>query len=336
MAIIIENYNELELFVIDNIVEINKSLKPFSAKKLKSAFPETFPGNEEPPYTETEIKPFLNKRFKEYIVINEAELDEKLQAISETTLSGIKGAIKVIANDLVLLESDIFSYYEQKILDNVKLTYLENKEYQNRIYQAIMSYREYSRREISETELKFIGKPLHKLLEDSLDIGLTNGFVRNMTNINTGTMTANEGDAAQFIFLARAILAGFTCANVDVRSCRYDAFIDYEGNLLRIQVKGITPPLNSKKVTIKLKDRDRGGSGNNPDSIRNKGKFISSKDCDIYVAVDKRFGQCYLVPAKDIDVWIAEGNTSMDLKDYPEYKENWGIVSQVAKELFGE
>ncbi|MCR2114221.1 DNA cytosine methyltransferase, partial [Campylobacter upsaliensis] len=47
--------------------------------------------------------------------------------------------------------------------------------------------------------------------------------------------------------------AGFNASSVDVRSSRYDAIVDYNGTLLRIQIKGITGGL------ISFKDRDRGG-----------------------------------------------------------------------------
>lgn len=75
--------------------------------------------------------------------------------------------------------------------------------------------------------------------------------------------------------------AGFNASSVDVRSSRYDAIVDYNGTLLRIQIKGITGGL------ISFKDRDRGGQGIDYKHQSNQGKRITSKDCDIYAAVDK-------------------------------------------------
>lgn len=146
---------------------------------------------------------------------------------------------------------------------------------------------------------------MRKLLEKSLYIGLSNGYTRNLTDINTGTKVANEGDSAQFLFLARGILAGFNCSNVDVRSSRYDAIIDYAGHLLRIQIKGISSD------SIAFKDRDRGGAGIDTKDERNKGKVISSEDCDIYVAVDKLFGICYIIPAYEIDEYVEQENYTL-------------------------
>ncbi|MCR2101405.1 hypothetical protein CUPS4258_08695, partial [Campylobacter upsaliensis] len=79
------------------------------------------------------------------------------------------------------------------------------------------------------------------------------GFKANLLQINSSIMLFNAGDSAEFLFVARAILAGFNASSVDVRSSRYDAIVDYNGTLLRIQIKGITGGL------ISFKDRDRGG-----------------------------------------------------------------------------
>ncbi len=115
---------------------------------------------------------------------------------------------------------------------------------------------------------------------------MTNGFSTNINQLESGVMTANAGDSAEFIFVARAILAGFNCSSVDVKSSRYDAIIDFNNKLLRVQIKGI-----SSENSISFKDRDRGGQGIDHKHERNIGKRITLKDCDIYVAVDKQMTQ---------------------------------------------
>lgn len=175
--------------------------------------------------------------------------------------------------------------------------------------------------------MNFVRDTLTHATDKALYLALSMGFTNRRFDINTGTKVANEGDSAQFLFLARAVLAGYTCSNVDVRSSRYDAIIDYEGKLLKVQIKGISG--NS----ISLKDRDRGGSGNDTSNPRNKGKTISSKEIDLYVAVDKQFGICYIIPAKDIDVWAASGKLTRQVSTLTAYKENWENIAIVAKSL---
>ena len=101
-----------------------------------------------------------------------------------------------------------------------------------------------------KNEFKFIKTDLKKIIEKSLYIAMTNGFSNNINHINSGIMTANAGDSAEFIFVARAILAGFNCSSVDVRSSRYDAIIDFNDKLLRVQIKGISSGNN-----ISFKDK---------------------------------------------------------------------------------
>ena len=165
---------------------------------------------------------------------------------------------------------------------------------------------------------KAIKTDFKKVFKNSLHFSLQRGFPINLANLNAGVMTANAGDSHQFLFLARAILAGFNCSNVDVRSSRYDAIIDYNEKLYKIQIKGI----NSSSTTIDFKDRDRGGQGIDHKHERNIGKKITSKDCDIYAAVDKNSGVCYLIPMK----WVDKNSfDSLKIKDLADYKEKWDI-----------
>ena len=154
---------------------------------------------------------------------------------------------------------------------------------------------------------------------------MSNGFPENLNSIQSGIMTANAGDSAEFIFVARAILAGFNCSSVDVRSSRYDAIIDYNNRLLRVQIKGI-----STGNSISFKDRDRGGQGIDHKHETNIGKRITSKDCDIYVAVDKQVGICYIIPMEFADNLSDEDCKRVKLKDIESYKENWNIIKEKA------
>lgn len=150
-----------------------------------------------------------------------------------------------------------------------------------------------------------------------------NGFQVNLNNINSGVMTANAGDSAQFLFVSRAILAGYNCSNVDVRSSRYDAVIDYKGMIFKVQVKGISGS------TVSFKDRDRGGRGIDTHNNRNIGKRITSSDCDIYVAVDKQVGLCYIIPMVDIDEWDDDEIKSVNVKQLKQYLENWNEIQRL-------
>lgn len=175
-----------------------------------------------------------------------------------------------------------------------------------------------------EKKFKFIKNHLKKIIEKSLYIAMTNGFKVNINEINSGVMTANAGDSAEFIFVARAILAGFNCSSVDVRSSRYDAIIDFNNKLLRVQIKGISTGNN-----ISFKDRDRGGQGIDHTHQRNIGKRITSQDCDIYVAVDKQVGLCYVIPMSWADSLEEDEIKTISLNKIEQYKENWQVIKDL-------
>ncbi|MBQ2665085.1 MAG: hypothetical protein IJG16_13195 [Clostridia bacterium] len=169
----------------------------------------------------------------------------------------------------------------------------------------------------------FLKTTVTGITKKSLRLILQNGFSSNLNNIESGVMTANEGDSAQFLFLSKAILAGFNCSNVDVRSSRYDAVIDFKNKIFRVQIKGISGS------TVSFKDRDRGGEGIDTHNARNIGKRITSDDCDIFAAVDKQVGLCYIIPMKDIDPWDDEQIKNVNVKELEHYLENWGIIREL-------
>lgn len=185
---------------------------------------------------------------------------------------------------------------------------------------------------ISLLNTKLPGKYLQNDLSHSFLQGmywiLRLGFEQNLTNELKGQEVANAGDSAQFIFVGRAILAGFNCSNVDVRSSSYDAIISppnstgSASNLKTVQVKGIVPG-----AKLPLQKRARGGSGSDSSSGRNVPKYLSSEDADLLAAVDKKFGTIYIIPMQEVDEKIKNGCDHINWSELEEkYKENWRCI----------
>ncbi len=231
-----------------------------------------------------------------------------------------KNSIKDIATKYDLSEAELKRYYQTKFFNDIaqvvdldKLSNINVDEIEKSLVDETL-----------KNEFKFIKTDLKKIIEKSLYIAMTNGFSTNINQINSGVMTANAGDSAEFIFVARAILAGFNCSSVDVRSSRYDAIIDYNDKLLRVQIKGISSGNN-----ISFKDRDRGGQGIDHTHERNIGQRITSKDCDIYVAVDKQVGICYIIPMSWADTLDDDKCKNVKLSEVSQYKENWDVIKEM-------
>lgn len=242
------------------------------------------------------------------------------QIIQEfTDLNFRKARIPEIANQFFVSKSDLQSFYDD-VLQRRLLLEINKDEFINNSLAFLQTSI------ANQNHFRYTKNSVKKILEKQYDFIFTNGYPSNILNINTGVMTANAGDSAQFLFLARAILAGYNCSNVDVRSSRYDAVVDFNNVLLRLQIKGV-----SSSNSISFKDRDRGGQGIDHRHETNIGKRITSADCDIYVAVDKEVGICYLIPMSYVDGLADEDILSINLSTLGGYKENWNIISEVAE-----
>lgn len=263
----------------------------------------------------TNLKTFLKGYF--IVKLNDPMYYELL--IQEFRNSNfVKTRIVEIANLNLISKSDLQSFYGD-ILQRNLINKINKVDYINNSLTFIKD-------SVGNTNhFKYTKTSIKKILGKQYDFIFSNGFPTNLLNINTGVMTANAGDSAQFLFLARAILAGYNCSNVDVRSSKYDAVVDYNNILLRLQIKGV-----SSSNSISFKDRDRGGQGIDHNHETNKGKRITSADCDIYVAVDKEVGICYLIPMTYVDGLSEDEILSINLNTLQHYKENWNIISEVA------
>jgi hypothetical protein len=302
MAINYTNKDNKELYVADNIIEINKSINQF---KIPPNNPHGVV------FDNTEIKKYLKNK-----------LYEELETMKDTLVTEFesyhfkKNRIVDIANRHIYYKKDLSEVLEAIVFSELK------DEYSERMLRSVVDTI-FSNTSISDERKKFLRASLTNITKKSLYMLLQNGFLVNLNNIDSGVMTANAGDSAQFLFVSRAILAGFNCSNVDVRSSRYDAVIDYKNKIFRVQVKGIS------KTTVSFRDRDRGGRGIDSHNERNIGKRITSEDCDIYAAVDKQVGMCYIIPMKDIDPWDDASIESVNVSQLEQYRENWNIISEL-------
>lgn len=331
------NSNSLEQFINDNIKNINYYSDAYNHKNLKKYFETTNRNKDNICFTSTEIIVFLKQKFNSFIESdqNKKTIVEHLHnsgIISNKNLNKKETNEKIleIANTVGLLSTSITNFFNAYILNKYLITLNTSDIYFKEILQTVEGINKYQSEILTENEKKYIKNDLKKSLRDFLYLTFSNGFSKNIVISNSGVTSANEGDATQFLFISRAMLAGFNCSNVDLRSSRYDAVIDINGKILRVQVKGIS---NNE---ISFRDRDRGGGGIDTQHQKNIGKLISSKEIDLYVAVQKNTGICYIIPAIKIDK-IIERMTKKGKKTYKEstsklqkYKEKWDIIYEVA------
>lgn len=303
MTINYTNKDNLERFVEDNIREINRKISQFKID------PKNNPNNAV--FSNLEIREYLKDKLLQELDKNKVKL---IREFEEHNF--IKSRIVDIANRYIYYKNDLLQIFETIIFEELKEHYSDDMV--NGVIDSI-----YLNSNLSENRKRFLNTRISAIIKKSLYMSLQNGFLVNLNNLDNGVMTANAGDSAQFLFVSRAILAGFNCSNVDVRSSRYDAVIDYKGKIFRVQVKGISDN------TVSFKDRDRGGQGIDTHHKRNIGQRITSDDCDLFVAVDKQVGMCYIIPIKDIDPWKDEEIKSVNVSKLEIYKENWNMIAKL-------
>ncbi len=147
-------------------------------------------------------------------------------------------------------------------------------------------------------------------------------WVINLTNIDNGIFRTMNGNADEMIAIGRVIKAGFPCSRVDVTNAKYDVILDIGGcrKLLRIQIKG------TGTDSIGFTGGYRSGKQISREAPSRAYKY-TEKDCDLTIGIDTNNGECYIIPA-DIEPW---GNTRK-LVHLQDYKENWNILIELAKD----
>ena len=259
-----------------------------------------------------EIIRYLKKKFDTLTNFEKEQLWEDFK-----NENFIKSRIPEIAIKKVLYKKHVEDYLESKMLNIIKEKCNESSydSLSEVMSESLLAELDFP---LDKKETKILKKRLSKSIISLFPLILSDGFSTNLSSVDTGTMTSNAGDSAQFLFIARAILAGFDSSNVDVRTSRYDAIVGYKGKTFRVQVKGISGN------TIYFKDRARGGQGIDYTHERNKGRRITKEDCDIYAAVNKKNGLVYLIPIEVVEQSKEKVSTN-EMKKYLEY---WGIFDK--------
>lgn len=138
----------------------------------------------------------------------------------------------------------------------------------------------------------------------------------NITGLDReGSFRSLNGAADESIFIGRASKAGLYCFFKVWRDMPYDAVLEYNRVLFRVEVKGTTT--NSINVTRGSRSGaqiDRGAE--------NRTRVIAREDCDFVVGVYGSNGDCYVIPTDIIEVLNKQSLSLMALEPY---KEKWHL-----------
>lgn len=149
---------------------------------------------------------------------------------------------------------------------------------------------------------------------------------KNITGLDTsGTFRSLNGAADENVFIGKASKAGFFCFFKVWRDMPYDAVLDYENILYRVEVKG---------ASSGIYDLTRGGrSGAQIDrNAVNRTRRITRDDCDFVVCVDSNNGDCFILPVDILDITNRQSFRTGALEPF---KEKWKLFIHGTARLTG-
>lgn len=147
-------------------------------------------------------------------------------------------------------------------------------------------------------------------------------WVKNITGVSNGSYRSLNGAADENVFIGKATKAGFCLFFKAWRDMPYDAVLDYEGVLFRVEVKGAS----QDKGGITQFNVTRGGrSGQQINrSTPSRSRLINRDDCDFVVGVNSDNGDCYIIPTDFIEI---VGRKNISTKTVTTFKEQWKLFA---------
>lgn len=140
-------------------------------------------------------------------------------------------------------------------------------------------------------------------------------WVSNITGLDKeGIFRSLNGAANENIFIGRASKAGFFCFFKVWRDMPYDAVLDHNGVLYRIEIKG------SGTGSFNVTHGSR--SGKQIKRNENRTHILTRQDCDFVVGVDTDNGDCYIIPEDIVEIYQ---RTNLSVNAVQEYREKWDL-----------
>ena len=137
-----------------------------------------------------------------------------------------------------------------------------------------------------------------------------------------GIYRSLNGAADENIFIGKALKAGFFLFFKAWRDMPYDAVLDHEGTLFRVEVKGAS--INKKgKTQFNVTRGGRSGAQINK-SAPSRTRLIGRNDCDFVVGVNSDNGDCYIIPTDYIEIVSKKNLTT---KTVEVFKEQWRLFA---------
>jgi len=138
----------------------------------------------------------------------------------------------------------------------------------------------------------------------------------NVTNTSAGSFRSVAGYATESLVIGRALLCGYNIFFKAWRDSKYDAVLDANGLLHRIEIKG-----TSGEKGFSTTSGGRTGEQINR-NVASREQPLSIVDCDWLIASSNLDGTCWIIPVEFIEIL---GIKSLSKKDINVFEEKWKI-----------
>ena len=143
------------------------------------------------------------------------------------------------------------------------------------------------------------------------------GDTKNIVQMPEGSFRSIIGYAGESLAIGRALICGYNLFFKAWRDAKYDAVLDAEGRLYRIEIKQTT--------SSTLSTSSGGRSGQQIDrTVASREAPISTTDCDFILGIQSLNGKCWVIPVEIVEI--------LKRKNIPKYfldnfEEKWGIFT---------
>lgn len=136
------------------------------------------------------------------------------------------------------------------------------------------------------------------------------------TKLADNSYRSISGYGAASVAVGRAMLCGFQLSVSAWRDAKYDAVLDSNGILFRIEIKSTATEKSGLGVTA------NGRAGMQIDKSKSKTTILKAVDSEFVVGVSQANGYCYVIPTELIEI---HNKIKLAGGALPLFKEKWGI-----------
>jgi hypothetical protein len=139
----------------------------------------------------------------------------------------------------------------------------------------------------------------------------------NRANKPRGSFRSILGYANESLAIGRALQCGYNLFFKAWRDSPYDAVLDFQGILFRIEIKGTQTP------ALSVTSGGRAGRQISRE-VASREQVLQKVDADVLIGIRGRDGDCYLIPIEVIQII---NRKSINLSRLENFREKWGIFA---------